>query len=135
MAPAPPGVDQFDSVVDAARQMRASANITVPVTGERTRFLGMVSGRDIIDHSVADGQNPNAVTIGSLVQWGQLTLDPDRIADQAVLALIVAHPFAELPVVQNGRLVGMLNVADLAVPLLEQSDDDSRELWPDDCRR
>jgi predicted transcriptional regulator len=90
MAPAPPGVDQFDSVVDAARRMRAAAISAVPVTDERRRFLGMLSDRDIIERCVADARNPNGVTAGSLISPGQPTIDPDRIADAAVLAMIVA---------------------------------------------
>jgi CBS domain-containing protein len=138
MTPAPAGVDQFDSVVDAARRMRASGSTTVPVTDERSQFLGMLSDRDIIERSVADGQNPNAVTAGSLIGPGQVSIDPDRVADRSLLAMIVAVPHAELPVVQDGRLVGMLGIADLAVPLVDQFDEDSLDLdqlWPDDSRQ
>ena len=134
MVTAPPGVDQFDTVVDAARRMRASGLRAVPVTDERSRFLGMLSDRDILEDSVAAGQNPRAVTTGSLVRPGQATVDPTRVADEALLAMIVAQPLAELPVVHNGRLVGMLSVADLAIPLLDHLDEhplDTDQLWPD----
>jgi hypothetical protein len=36
-----------------------------------------------------------------------------------VLAMIVRRPLAELPVVENGVLIGMISVADAAVPLLD----------------
>ena len=116
--------------------MRAAGISAVPVTDERARFLGMLSDRDIIENSVAAGQDPNAVTAGSLVRPGQPSVDPGRVADQTLLAMVVAQPQPELPVVEDGSLVGMLTVADLAVPLMEQFDDDSLdELWPDDSRR
>src|ERR1700712_3505733 len=89
MAPAPPAADQFDTVVDAARRLLAAAIAHVPVTDERLLFLGMVSDRDIIERCVADGQNPSLVTVGSLVRPGQSTIDPGRIADRTVLAMIV----------------------------------------------
>ncbi len=133
-----PGVDQFDTVVDAARRMRASGLRAVPVTDEQSRFLGMLSDRDILEDSVAAGQNPSSVTTGSLIRAGQATVDPARVADEALLAMIVAQPLAELPVVQHGRLVGMLTVADLAVPLLDQLEESSLEHdrhWSDDSRR
>jgi len=120
MAAAPAGVDQFDTVVDAARRMRACGLRSVPVTDERSRFLGMLSDRDILEDSVAAGQNPNSVTARSLLRPGQPTIDPTRVADEALLAMLVAQPLAELPVVQDGRLVGLLTVADVAVPLLDQ---------------
>jgi CBS domain-containing protein len=131
-------MDQFDTVVDAARRMRASGLRAVPVTDERSRFLGMLSDRDILEDSVAAGQYPSAVTVGSLIRPGQASIDPARIADEALLAIIVAQPLTELPVVQDGRLVGMLSVADLAVPLLDQLEPSALEddlFWPDDSRR
>ncbi|MEP6560951.1 MAG: CBS domain-containing protein [Nakamurella sp.] len=136
MTSAPPIVDQFDAVIDAARRMRATGSKMVAVTDDRSRFLGIVSDRDIVERSVADGQNPNAVTAGSLVRPGQPSIDPSRIADRALLALIVAQPLAELPVIDDGRLVGMLTVADVAVPLIEQCDDEMLDqYWPDDSVR
>jgi CBS domain-containing protein len=138
MATPPRGVDQFDTLVDAARRMRATGLRAVPVTDERSRFLGMLSDRDILEDAVAAGQNPSGVSTGSLVRPGQATIDPSRVADEALLAMLVAQPLAELPVVQDGRLVGILTVADLAVPLLDQLEESSFELnlsWPDDSRR
>jgi CBS domain-containing protein len=138
MATPPAGIDQFDTVVDAARRMRACGLRAVPVTDERSRFLGMLSDRDILEDSVAAGQYPGAVTVGSLIRPGQASIDPARIADEVLLAMIVAQPLAELPVVQDGRLVGMLSVGDLAVPLLDQLDPMALEedlLWPGDTRR
>ena len=137
MSQAPPGVDQFVTVVNYARRLRASGTVALPVTDERLLFLGMLSDRDVIEQCVADGQDPNAVTVGSLVRPGQATIDPDRVADAAVLAMIIAQPQAELPVVQDGRLVGLLSIADLAVPMIDQFEDhplDLDQLWTDDSR-
>ena len=61
-------------------------------------------------------------------------IDPDRVVDAAVLAMIVRQPLAELPVVENGVLVGMLSVADAAVPLLDgdTAESDLDGFWPSD---
>ena len=64
----------------------------------------------------------------------QPVIDPDRAVDAAVLAMIVRQPLAELPVVENGVLVGMVSVADAAVPLLddETAESDLDGFWPSD---
>jgi CBS domain-containing protein len=119
MSPAPPGIDQFETVMAAARRMRASGAVSIPVSDECALFLGMLSDRDIVERCVADGHDPRAVTVGWLLPQQQPMIDPDRVVDAAVLAMIVRRPLAELPVVENGVLIGMISVADAAVPLLD----------------
>ena len=134
MSPAPPSIDQFETAMAAARRMRASGAVSIPVSDECALFLGMLSDRDIVERCVADGHNPRAVTVGWLVAAQQTVIDPDRVVDAAVLAMIVRQPLAELPVVENGVLVGVLSVADAAVPLLDgdTAESDLDDFWPSD---
>ena len=125
MSPPPACVDQFETVMDAARRMRASGAVRIAVSDEREMFLGMLSDRDIVERCVAEGRDPKALTIGSLLQPPRPVIDPDRVADTAILAMVVRQPLAELPVVQNGLLVGVLGLADIAVPLLDGDADES----------
>ena len=125
MSPPPPSIDQFETVMAAARRMRASGAVSIPVSDECSLFIGMLSDRDIIERCVADGHNPQAVTVGWLLPRQQPVIDPDRAADAAVLAMIVRQPLAELPVVENGALIGMITVADAAVPLFDGGAADS----------
>jgi len=134
MSSPPPSIDQFETVMAAARRMRASGAVSIPVSDECALFMGMLSDRDIIERCVADGHNPRAVTVGWLLPRQQPVIDPDRAADAAVLAMIVRQPLAELPVVENGLLIGMISVADAARPLLdgEVADSDLDGFWPYD---
>jgi CBS domain-containing protein len=134
MSPPQPGIDQFDTVMSAARRMRASGAVSLPVSDERGLFVGMLSDRDIVERCAADGRDPRAVTVGSLLQGQQQVIDPDRAADPTVLAMIVRQPLAELPVIENGVLVGMISVADLAIPMVDigASDNDLDGFWPTD---
>jgi len=134
MAPPRPSIDQFQTVMAAALRLRASGAVSIPVSDEREQFLGMLSDRDIIERCVAEGLNPRAVTVGRLLPQPQPVIDPDRAADAAVLAMIVRQPLAELPVVENGVLVGMISVADAAGPLLDGrvEDSDLDGFWPTD---
>ena len=134
MSPPQPGIDQFETVMAAARRMRASGAVSLPVSDERGLFLGMLSDRDIVERCAADGHDPRAVTVGSLLDGQQQVVDPDRAADPTVLAMIVRAPLAELPVIENGILVGMISVADIAVPMVDSmaSDNDLEGFWPTD---
>jgi CBS domain-containing protein len=134
MSPAIPSIDQFETVMSAARRMRASGAVAIPVSDERGLFVGMLSDRDIVERCAADGHNPRAVTVGSLLGRQQQVIDPDRAADPTVLAMIVRQPLAELPVVDNGVLVGMISVADVALPMVDgaASDNEIDGFWPTD---
>ena len=74
-----------------------------------------------VRHTMVD---PAATTVSSVFQAGQSTIRPDRIVDAAVMLQIAQYATAELPVVEDGRLVGMLSIADVAIPLLGDLDDD-----------
>ena len=122
MAPLPSCMDQLDTVVAAARRMRASGLVSVPVTGDTGQFLGMLSDRDIIERCIAAGLDPATTPVVAIVQSVQSITFPDRVLDAAVLLQIARHPHAELPVVEDGRLVGMLSIADV-IPLLDSDID------------
>jgi CBS domain-containing protein len=124
MSPLRSSIDHHDNVVAAARRMRASGLVSIPVTGDQGRFVGMLSDRDIVERCIAAGLDPATTTVSSIVQPGQSTTIPDREVDAGVMLQIVQHPHAELPVVDEGRLVGMLGIADVAIPLLGDLDED-----------
>ena len=124
MAPLRSSIDQHDTIVAAARRMRASGMVSIPVTDEQGLFLGMLSDRDIVERCIAAGLDPGTTAVRSIVQIGQSSTFPDRVVDAGVMLQIAEHPSAELPVVDDGRLVGMLNIADVAIPLLGDLDDE-----------
>ncbi len=124
MAPRPSSIDQLEPVVAAARRMRASGLVAIPVTGDSGQFLGMLSDRDIVEQCVAAGLDPATTLVGSIFRPDQSTIPPDRIVDATVMLQIAQYATAELPVVEGGLLVGMLSIADVAIPLLGEIDED-----------
>ena len=133
MTPAPPCLDEAESVVLAARRMRALGVSSVPVSGSGNDFIGMLSERDIVERCVADGQDPRLISVGSLVQNCQQTISVDQPADSAVLGLVLRQPFGLLPVVDNGVLVGVITLAGITSQLIDDKELDAsapRLWWP-----
>lgn len=124
MAPRPSSIHHLDTIVAAARRMRASGLVSIPVTGDNGEFLGMLSDRDIVEQCIAAALDPATTTVSAVFQPGQWTILPDRIVDAAVMLQIAQYATAEMPVVEDGRLVGMLSIADVAIPLLGELDAD-----------
>jgi CBS domain-containing protein len=100
------------SLADAARVMKTDDVGSVPVV-EGERLVGILTDRDIVVRAIAEGRDPLTVTVDEVVSREPVTLDPDQNLDEA-LELMVRHKVRRLPVVENGRLVGMLAQADVA---------------------
>ena len=114
MSPAPSGVDEFDSLVLAAQRMRSQGVGTIPVRGVGNRFLGMLSDRDIIERCVADARDPGAVPACAVVGGMCPVIRADQLVDPSVLSMLLHRSMAEIPVLQEDRLVGILTISDVA---------------------
>jgi len=133
MAPPQKCLAETDSVVLAARRMRALGVSTVPVSDRQNGFIGMLSDRDIVERCVADAVNPGEMPVGDLVQGPQQCVKANRVADSSVLGLVLRQPLGVLPVVEDGILVGVLTLAGMAGHLIDDTDLDGsagQPWWP-----
>ncbi len=129
-------LDETDSVVLAARRMRALGVSSVPVDRRGVGFLGMVFERDIVEHCVAAGADPRQMPVGALLRGPQTMVSADRVADATVLGLVLRHPLGQLPVVDDGVLVGVITLAGIAAHLIDDDLDEpvGHLWWPADDR-
>ena len=109
----PRTVDAGDTIVDAARAM-ADADIGDVVVLEDGQVTGIVTDRDIAVRAIAEGRDPESTSVGDVCTTGVETIDPGASVDDA-LRLMREHDIRRLPVVKNGRPVGILSLGDLAV--------------------
>jgi CBS domain-containing protein len=73
------------------------------------------------------------MSVGSLVKYCEQTVSADHPADAAVLSLVLRQPQGQLPVVDNGVLVGVITLAGIASLLVDDRDPDgatARIFWP-----
>jgi CBS domain-containing protein len=113
MTPSVTSAHPSQSLADAARVMKIDDVGSVPVV-EGERLVGILTDRDIVVRAIAEGGDPLTVTVDEVVSREPVTVDPDQNLDEA-LELMVRHKVRRLPVTENGRLVGMLAQADIAI--------------------
>jgi CBS domain-containing protein len=106
-------LDMKSTAADAARVMKEQDIGDVVVTdGDQIR--GIVTDRDIVVRAVAENKNPLDVPLAEIVSDDLVTLSPQDSVDDAV-RLMADRALRRLPVVENGKPVGIVTLGDLAV--------------------
>jgi CBS domain-containing protein len=109
----PRSIGASASVVEAARLMREQHIGSLPVT-EDERLVGMITDRDITTRVVAESAVPESTSVGDVYSRDLISVEANSDLEEA-LRLMARHQVRRLPVVENGRLVGMVAQADVAL--------------------
>jgi CBS domain-containing protein len=110
-----PGVESTSSTEtlrDAARAMREGDFGSMPVVDDG-QLTGILTDRDIVVRAVAEGLDP-AARVGDVASRDPVTVEPGEDLDDA-MDLMARHRIRRLPVVVDGRLVGVVSQADVAL--------------------
>ncbi|MEV4811573.1 CBS domain-containing protein [Micromonospora avicenniae] len=112
-------MDGSDTLTAAAQEMRDMAIGDVVVT-DGDNVVGIVTDRDITVRAVAENMNPATTRLNEITTKDVITVSQ---YDDAVAAADLMRTYAvrRLPVVQDGRLVGLVSMGDLAVEREPQS--------------
>jgi CBS domain-containing protein len=113
MAKDPVTLPPDSSVLDAARCMRDS-DIGDVIIVDSDRVTGILTDRDVIVRAIAEEKDPATTKVSEVASMNPVTLSPDDSIDEAV-NLMRQHNIRRLPVVENGRPVGILTIGDLAM--------------------
>jgi CBS domain-containing protein len=120
MMTSPPTVlDASASVEDAARAMRSN-DIGDVIVIDDDAIRGILTDRDIVLRVVAAGKVPLATQVGEVCSDDVVTLPPDAPVEQAIDA-VRSSAIRRIPVVEDGRPVGVVSLGDLAVDLDRRS--------------
>lgn len=102
-----------ESAALAARLLTRHNLGALPVCGYDGRLRGIVTDRDIVTRCVAVDQDPSRVPVADI-----MSRDPETVAPaddpKVAAARMSAHQVRRLPVVEEGKLVGMISLGDLA---------------------
>ena len=112
MTPGPTSIASDELVVEAARRMVADNVGSLPVV-DGTRLVGMVTDRDLVIHVLAKDLDPHKIPVADVCSDDPVTVTPDAALDDA-LQRMAKDQVRRLPVVEDGRLVGILAQADVA---------------------
>lgn len=103
---------------EAARLMKDGDFGSIPVVDDG-RLVAVLTDRDIVIRAVSEGLDAATTRVGEIASTDPVTVSPDQNLDDA-LEIMSHYRVRRLPVVEEGRLVGMLSQADIALEAKEK---------------
>lgn len=85
----------------------------LPVCGGDGRLCGVITDRDLVTRCLAAERAAGTWKVSDVMSSHVISVGPDADLAQAA-ELMGKHQIRRLPVVENGRLCGMVTLADLA---------------------
>ena len=102
-----------EAVAVAARTLTHYNIGAVPVCDEKGVLCGILTDRDIVTRCLAAGRPTEKTTVGELMTPQVYAVQPE--ADASVAARMMGtRQVRRLPVVESGKLCGMVSLGDLA---------------------
>jgi len=105
-------VDSHASIVEAARRMR-DQDVGAVIVEDDDKLVGLVTDRDIAVRAIAEERDPRETEVARVASKQLQTLKPDDELDAAV-ELMRKSAVRRAPVVEGGKVVGIVSIGDLA---------------------
>jgi CBS domain-containing protein len=115
------------TVKDACRRMRDRRIGAVLIIEADRRLVGIFTGRDAVHRVLAEGKNADRTTLAEVMTRDPDTMPPGNTAIEA-LRLMEDGRFRHLPIVDDGKVVGIVSRFDFSGLELDRLDEETG-LW------
>jgi len=109
MVPEPPALEGSASAQEAG-ELLSRDEVRAVFVCAAGRLIGVVTRKTLVREIVAGGRDPRATELGSIGEEPMLPVDGETDLGEA-FRLLEEHDLDRVPVVENGRLVGVLSRA------------------------
>ena len=106
-------INPDESVAVAARILSRYNIGMLPVCGADGRLYGVVTDRDLVTRCIAASRLPEKTPVREVMTTGVISARPDMDTVTAA-QLMGRQQIRRLPVLENGRLCGMVSLGDMA---------------------
>jgi CBS domain-containing protein len=114
------------SVTECVRNMN-ELDIGAMLVMEDGKLLGIFTERDAITKVLGTGLEPSYTKVSAVMSHNPICVSPSTTLDEA-MAIISSQRIRHLPVVQDGKVLGMVSSGDLTHWLVEDRSGEIREL-------
>ncbi|MFH1474061.1 MAG: CBS domain-containing protein [Candidatus Aenigmatarchaeota archaeon] len=100
------------TVKEAAIMMNENRFGSLMVVSGTGKIEGIVTERDILTDVVAEGKDSGCVKVKDIMTKDLVIISPEKTLEEAA-DIMTEEKIKKLPVVENGRLVGIVTATDL----------------------
>jgi CBS domain-containing protein len=108
MVPEPGALDASASAQEAGKRLADPAVRAVLVRDDGGMLVGVITRKTLVREVVAAGSDPRATPLGDIAEPPLITLEASMDLDDA-FRVLEERDFERVPVVEDGRLVGILS--------------------------
>lgn len=112
-------VEPLASIFDALKVM-SEENVGAVCVQIEGYLVGIVSERDYVRHVILDIHASQQTKVSEIMTTEVVTVTPDDSVRHCV-ALTKKHHIRHLPVVQAGKVLGMISLRDLFLDVIEET--------------
>jgi CBS domain-containing protein len=108
MVPEPGALEASASAQEAGERLSDPAVRAVLVSDDEGQLVGVVTRKTLVQEVVAAGRHPRATSLRDIAEPPLFTIDASMDLDEA-FHVLEDQDFERVPVVEDGRLVGILS--------------------------
>ncbi|CAI10163.1 CBS domain-containing protein [Aromatoleum aromaticum] len=112
-----PGVSVFDALAVMAKHDIGAVLVT-----ENDHLTGIFTERDYARKLVLKGLSSKEATVGELMTPNVCTITPSHTVDE-VMNIMTENRFRHLPVVERGKIAGIVTIGDVVKSIIVQQEE------------
>jgi CBS domain-containing protein len=116
-----------DARVFDALKLMADRDVGALVVQEGGRVAGIISERDYARKVILQGKSSHDITVRDIMTSKVITVSPDQTVEEC-MALMTGKRIRHLPVMEAGRLAGLLSIGDLVKEVIAEQEQTIRQL-------
>lgn len=105
--------------VSAAAKLMAKRNVGAVMVVERESVVGIFTERDALIRVIAQGRDAQTTRLAEVMTSAPESVDPDKSFGYALL-IMHENGFRHVPVIEDGKLVGIVSARDALDPELDE---------------
>jgi CBS domain-containing protein len=120
-------IEESVSVADAIQVMNVRGIGALVVTGSSPPLVGIFSERDVVRRLATDGASVLSEPVRSLMSQSVTTCEPSTPIT-TLMGLMTEHRIRHVPVLDAGKLVGLVSIGDVVKARFDELERERRDL-------